>query len=113
MNGKFAEGVLRRKVRLQFRDRTQCERVHALLDTYGVAPHEVEAPRVRLAILKLAGTSFEELRRYTLAAKQDYRDVLSWAEYPEQSAADYRISPIDKEKLQVRDREQWQRWLDE
>ncbi len=58
-----------------------------LLDTYGQESYEQEPARIRLAILKLAGQSpnIAELKKYTEAAKGDFRDVLSWAEYPRQS----------------------------
>src|SRR2546430_1447082 len=54
-----------------------------LLDTYGVAAHERERERVQLAILKLSEGKEERLRQYVGVAKRDYRDVLFWAEYPE------------------------------
>ncbi len=40
------------------------------------------SPRVRLAILKLANGDLEELSKQTETAIQDFRDVLSLAEYP-------------------------------
>jgi hypothetical protein len=59
-----------------------------LLDTYGVAPHERERERVQLAILKLSEGKEEKLRQYVGVAKRDYRDVLFWAEYPEEAKID-------------------------
>jgi hypothetical protein len=66
---------------------------------------------VRLAIVKLAGTDLESLRRYTLMAKQDYRDVLAWAEYPLQSKAGVIKAGPDKDRLIRKDREQYEQWL--
>ena len=40
------------------------------------------SPRVRLAILKLADGDFDQLSKYTELAIQDFRDVVSTAEYP-------------------------------
>jgi hypothetical protein len=62
--------------------------VLALLDTYGVESYERERERVQLAILKLSAGSEGKLREYLAVAKRDYRDVLFWAEYPEESKID-------------------------
>lgn len=64
------------------------ERVLALLQTYGVESYERERERVQLAILNLSAGNEEKLREYVAVAKEDYRDVLSWAEYPEESRMD-------------------------
>jgi hypothetical protein len=63
-------------------------RVLELLDSYGVGPDERERERVQLDILKLSGGSEEKVRKYVAVAKRDYRDVLFWAEYPEESRLD-------------------------
>jgi len=59
-----------------------------LLDSYGVEPYERERERVQVAILKLSAGSEEKVREYVAVAKRDYRDVLFWAEYPEESKLD-------------------------
>jgi hypothetical protein len=56
-----------------------------LLDHYGIEPYERERERVQLAILKLSEGSEEKLREFIAVAKRDYRDVLFWAEYPEEA----------------------------
>ena len=43
--------------------------------------------RVRLAILKLSQGNVDKLREYVAVARTDYRDVLFWAETPEQAKA--------------------------
>ena len=58
------------------------------LDSYGVEPYERERERVQVAILKLSAGSEEKVREYVAVAKRDYRDVLFWAEYPEESKLD-------------------------
>ena len=63
-------------------------RVQELLDSYGVEPYERERERVQVAILKLSAGSEEKVREYLAVAKRDYRDVLFWAEYPEESRLD-------------------------
>jgi len=71
-------------------------RVLALLDDYGVEPYERERERVQLAILKLSGGSEEKLREFLAVAKRDYRDVLFWAENPEEARLD---TPEKRERI--------------
>ena len=59
-----------------------------LLDSYGVEPYERDRARVQVAILKISAGSEEKVREYVAVAKRDYRDVLFWAEYPEESKLD-------------------------
>lgn len=63
-------------------------RVLKLLDTYGVEPYERDRERVQLAILKLSAGNEEKLREFVAVAKRDYRDVLFWAENPEEAKLD-------------------------
>jgi hypothetical protein len=74
-------------VRASFPEESRA-RALELLDTYGVAPHERERERVQLAILQLSEGKEEKLRQYVGVAKRDYRDVLFWAEYPEEAKID-------------------------
>ena len=59
-------------------------RMLELLDGYGAESHERERERVQLAVLKLSDGSEEKVREYVAVAKRDYRDVLFWAECPEE-----------------------------
>jgi hypothetical protein len=63
-------------------------RVLELLESYGVEPYERERDRVQVDILKLSGGSEDKVRAFVAAAKRDYRDVLFWAEYPEEARLD-------------------------
>ena len=45
------------------------------------------AARVQLAILVLADGDLNKIEQLVTAANEDYRDVLYWAEYPEESGA--------------------------
>ena len=56
--------------------------VMAILNQYGTETGGCEIHRVPLAVLKLADRKLDALREYVEAAKTDYRDVISWAEYP-------------------------------
>jgi hypothetical protein len=44
-----------------------------------------ETPRVHRAVLALSGGKLADLNAMVDAANTDYRDVLYWAEYPEES----------------------------
>lgn len=59
--------------------------VLAVLDAYGTEPYERERERVQIAILKLSEGNVDKLLQCVTAAKLDYRDVLYWAEYSEET----------------------------
>ena len=59
--------------------------VLSVLDAYGTEIYERERERVHIAILKLSEGNVDKLLQYVTAAKQDYRDVLYWAEYSDAS----------------------------
>ena len=67
-----------------------------LLDGYGVESYERERERVQVAILKLSARSEEKMREFVAVAKRDYRDVLFWAEYPDEARLD---TPEKKQKI--------------
>ena len=71
-------------------------RVLEMLDSYGVKSFERERERVQLDILKLSVGSEEKVREHVAVAKRDYRDVLFWAEYPEESRLD---TPEKRERV--------------
>ena len=71
-------------------------RVLELLDSYGVESYERERERVQLAILKLSEGNEEKLREFVAVAKRDYRDVLFWAENPEEAKLD---TPEKRERI--------------
>ena len=71
-------------------------RVLELLDTYGVESYERERERVQLAILKLSEGNEEKPREFVAVAKRDYRDVLFWADNPEEAKLD---TPEKRERL--------------
>jgi hypothetical protein len=70
-------------------------RVLELLNTYGVESYERERERVQLAILKLSEGNEEKVREFVGVAKRDYRDVLFWAENPEEA----KLTPERREQL--------------
>jgi len=69
--------------------------------------------RVQLAIIKLCneGKGLSDLAHNMNAAKLDYRDVLSWAEYPNDCELPACASDSDREAAQQRDHEQYLGWI--
>jgi len=70
---------------------SDAQTILSILDEYGVQDWERERERVQLAILKLSAGEESRLRYFTGVAKQDYRDVLMWADNPpagEEASAD-------------------------
>jgi hypothetical protein len=87
-----------------------CEELRQLLLSYDGNEQE----RVLLAVLKLSEEDPEKLRHNIQAAKIDYRDVLAWAEYPEQmdsGAMMYNTDRNDYQAIRERDRKQYTDWL--
>jgi hypothetical protein len=89
--------------------------IMAELDRYGAESYERERERVQLGILKLSGGVLERLPALVDMAKGDYRDVLAYAEYPEEVRLSYevirKLSPEKIQAIRSRDREQYLRWL--
>jgi hypothetical protein len=86
----------------------------AILDRYGSALHEREPVRVRVAALKLSGGNLAELERVIGQAKRDYRDVLAWAEYPDELVQPtWRLPEDQVARIRGADRAQYLAWLAE
>ena len=77
--------LLRQKITEQF-PQEDLAQVLALLNQYESASAAGRL-RVQLAILKLSQGNVDKLREYVAVARTDYRDVLFWAETPEQAKA--------------------------
>lgn len=105
------QALLERKISTLFPDMNSRQEVVDLLKSYGNENYEQEPHRVRLAILKLSGPDVHEVAKYASYAKQDYRDILAWAEYPRQS----KVYPLPKseegQKLVRADRDEYRQWL--
>ncbi len=87
-----------------------------ILEEYGVESYEREQSRVQLAIIKLSEGDRGQLEEYVSLAKTDYRDVLAYAEYPEEMKTSYKemrqISAAKTKALRQRDREHYLKWID-
>jgi hypothetical protein len=105
------EQILIRKLDELFSDKKGENEAINILDKYGKEDYEQETVRVRLAILKLSGSSLDKIIEFTDSAKQDYRDILSWAEYPRQSKNWSVPEGKKKQKLIDDDKAEYQEWL--
>lgn len=72
-----------------------------------------ERLRVQLAIVKLSDEDNRDSpTHYVDAARKDYRDVLAWAEFPQQLRPDwFTLSVTERAKVTKADRQQYARWL--
>lgn len=85
--------------------------VIAMLEQY----KSVDPWRVRLAIVKLADGGMERVRAYVQAANDDFRDVLSLAEYPGFCGVGFggitKMTTEQVESIMKEDWEQYVAWL--
>ncbi len=111
MNEPTLEQVMA-KIRSVFPQKAEQE-VLTQLEAYGEQSHEQEKYRVFLAILKLSEEEgLADPSHYIEAAKQDYRDVLYWAEYPnEVESPTWNADAETKRRNSKLDSEQYQEWL--
>ncbi len=75
----------------------EIEEVLEVLSFYGTEDYERETERVLLAVLNLSEGNKEAVWELVDRAKKDYRDVLFWSEYPEESRLD---TPEKKAKFE-------------
>lgn len=101
-----------RKIRQVFPDRDPVE-ILASLEQYGTGPQEAGRYRVYLAILKLCDEEkLPDPSHYVLAANRDFRDVLAWAEYPNQMKFGPSTDPGKSAAMKQMDLNQYRAWLD-
>ena len=99
------------KIVVVFPDRDP-QSVLSVLDRYGTEGHEQEQRRVQLAILKLCDeAACPDLERTVEDAKEDFSDVLVWAESPNLSARSATTDAREKQKLAAKDEAQYLAWL--
>lgn len=113
MDTRDVQETLARRLRTMFPDSRARDQVATLLARYGSEPSEHEPDRVRLDILKLAGSSIEAVETWVNVAKTDYRDVLAAAEYPSQlRSPTWKLTEEDLSRIALIDRKQYTDWLD-
>lgn len=106
--------LLMKKLASMFPNSAERDRIRDELNKYGQEPHEGAISRVQLAILKVAGLSFEKIREWTGIAKRDFRDVLAAAEYPEELITPtWKIPQSECRAVREKDAEQYRRWIEE
>jgi hypothetical protein len=105
------EVLLQAKLKNTFPDESVRERVCEILEAYGLESHEQEPFRVRLAVLKLGGPETVEIEKWTKYAKEDFRDILAWAEYPRQSKNWSIPDGPKKRELIAADKQEYVQWL--
>lgn len=107
-------GILQRKLHLLFPERAAREAIRDELEQYGREAHEREPDRVRLAVLRIAGSDPDAVATWVAVARRDYRDVLAAAEYPAQLAAPtWKLAAVERAALARSDFEQYRQWLEE
>ena len=104
---QYSRSLVTAKAKQCFPDEDQ-EQVLAILDLYD----DREGERMKIAILKLSKGQLEGLHHYVQAAKDDYRDVLAWAEYPEEMRTWNVKDQEEVNRIRERDRKQYLDWLD-
>jgi hypothetical protein len=72
-----------------------------------------EAERVALAILKLGEGDLGKLTEAIACARKDPRDVMAWAEYPEEIRLPPDGGAAELDAARARDRAQYLRWLND
>lgn len=103
--------LLERKLEVLFPDDFIRRRVRKILGDYGRGAHESEPERVRLAVLKLAGAELRSVEKYTGYAREDYRNILAWAEYPRQAREWVMPDADEKQKMIEADLTEYENWL--
>ena len=107
--------VVRTKIKHYWPDQDP-EKIIKILRRYGQDDYEKESPRVQLAIIKLSDGDLEKLEEYVNLAKQDYRDVLAFAEYPEEMRTGFlemrEMTEDEVKAIRERDRDQYLSWLE-
>lgn len=91
------------------------DRAESIMSEYGTERFHREIFRVKVAILKVAGSNLEEITRATDIACCDYRDIMCMTEYPNQSGK-WRLkekNPQKYKKLVQKDSDQYEIWINE
>jgi hypothetical protein len=83
--------------------------VMAILGEYGKENWQPEVERVQLDVLKLANGKMDVLRKRIEDAKSDYRDVISWAEYPNCRWDTSNLPAEEQKQIYAKD---WKQYLD-
>lgn len=106
--------ILQTKLPKLFPDPEKRSAAEGALRRYGTESYENEPVRVRLAVLKISGADLDRIRSNIATAKQDYRDIPAYAEYPRQMGQDsWKLSPAQNRALVAADRRGYEERLRE
>jgi hypothetical protein len=83
-----------------------------ILGCYGKKDYERDHDRVRLAALKIADGDVHSLKQAINSARGDYRDVIAWAEYPNEMDRMIGRNKLTRREATEADQKQMQEWLD-
>jgi hypothetical protein len=78
---------------------------------WGDDPRGIKKTRVHLAILRLAGSNLEEVKKFVETANGDPRDVIAWAEYPSQMGARSSLSKEERLRIAEEDLDAYETWI--
>lgn len=107
------KAVLARKLGSMFPDPGTRSVVEEELNRYGTESYEKDPWRVRLDVLKIAGTSVDKIKEWVGIAKNDSRDVMAAAEYPEELVKPTWNFPASEQKAVLnRDKNQYLKWIE-
>ena len=87
--------------------------VEDILHWYGDQDYQLEHERVRLAALKLADGDLDQLKQAINTARRDYRDILAWAEVPNEMDRAFGRNKMTRNEAVLADRSQMSDWLNE
>lgn len=108
---KYTRELVMKKVKDVF-PKEDVSKIMSILDQYGVESYEQERERVQIAILKLSEGEVKELEEGVKVARQDYRDVLAYAEYPlEMKEEAWTLDEQKAKEIREKDRKQYLEWL--
>ena len=106
---KRTRELVLKKLKLAYPDPADSAKVLTILETYQ-SDNEDAKIRMHLAVLKLSGKNFEKLAAWIRLANEDFRDVISPAEYPEE-CKNYGKQSSDLDAIRRRDFQQYEGWL--
>jgi len=110
---QITERDIKRLITREFPNENYDE-VYSILCVYGKESYEKESLRVYADSIKLSEGKLELLKKYIDAAKCDYRDIMSWAEYPtySKSWSDMKdLSANEQNQIMDSDWQQYQNWF--
>jgi hypothetical protein len=103
-----------KRIALREFDEPQIDQVYEILNDYGKEAHETEIFRVQVDAIKLSEGSIEKLKEFVSKAKQDYRDIIMYAEYSihaEKAWDDFDLPKKEEKKLFKQDWKEYKFWF--